>query len=109
MEHAVLRTAIPLRREEAPPVGAWYTALDEEDVGFLAGLQDAVLSVDGRQIRDEPVWVRLRTALSGGRLVPSGPTVALLWCVLDDLETPTAPRYAFLLVVEAWLASLSGA
>src|SRR5690606_1744324 len=106
MEHAVLRAAVAFGRKEAPTISARHTALDEEDVGLLAGLQDAELGVDGRQLRDEPVRVWLRTALGGRRLVPSGPAVALLWCVFDDLEAPTAARYAFLLIVEPSLAPL---
>ena len=48
---------------------------DQVDVGFLAGLQHAELGVDGGQLGDQPVRVRLRARAAPG-VVPGRPAVA---------------------------------
>jgi hypothetical protein len=75
VEHAVTGGAVPLGREQAGRAGPRYAAAQQEDVGFLAGLQDAQLGVDRRELGDQPARVRLRAALARGRLVPRGPAV----------------------------------
>jgi hypothetical protein len=73
----VLRGPVPLGREQAGPAGAGHAAAQQEDVGLLAGLQDAELGVDGREVGDKPVRVRSRAALGGRGLIPRGPPVTL--------------------------------
>ena len=77
LEHPVLGGPVPLGREQAGPAGAGHAAAQQEDVGLLAGLQDAEFGVDGREVGDKPVRVRLRAALGGRGLVPRGPPVTL--------------------------------
>ena len=76
VEHPVPGIAVALGREQAGPA-AGHAAPDQEDVGFLAGLQDAELGVDGGQVGDQPAGMRLRAALGRDGLVPGRPAVAL--------------------------------
>ena len=88
--------AVALGGEQAgPPVG--HAAADQEDVGFLAGFQDAELGVDGGQFGDQPVGVRPGAALGRDRLVPGGPAVAFGQAVgrvqhLDRRQRPAPPN-----------------
>ena len=68
---------VPLGREQAGPVGARDFAAEQEDVGFLAGLQHAELGVDRGELGDQPARVRFRPALGRRRLVPGGPAIPL--------------------------------
>jgi hypothetical protein len=73
----VLGGPVPLGRQQAGPAGAGHAAAQQEDVGLLAGLQDAELGVDSREVGDKPARVRLRAALGGRGLIPRGPPVTL--------------------------------
>ena len=55
MELAVLGGPIALRREHDGLVGVGHGALEQEDVGFLAGLENPKLGVDRGTVGDEPV------------------------------------------------------
>src|SRR3954451_2601924 len=57
------------------------------DVGFLPGLEDAVLGVDRGELGHQPGRVRLRSALRRGALVPRGPAIAGRWAVEDGIVT----------------------
>ena len=94
VEHPVPGVAVALGREQAGPA-AGHAAPDQEDVGFLAGLQDAELGVDGGQVGDQPPGMRLRAALRRDGLVPGRPAVALGQAVgrvelLDRRQRPAA-------------------
>jgi hypothetical protein len=69
----MLGVPVALGRQQAGPVGAGNAALDEEDVGLLAGLQHTELGVDRGQLGDEPVGVRSGSTLERRGLVPGGP------------------------------------
>ncbi len=59
----MVRAAIALRgHDDCPVVIAGDRTLDEEDVGFLTGLEHAELGVDGGVVDNEPVGPRLRSA-----------------------------------------------
>ena len=75
VEEPVLGIAVPLSGEQAGlAAGHRHSPADQEYVGFLAGLDDAKLGVDGGQVGDEPWGVRPGPALGGvGGLVPGGP------------------------------------
>jgi hypothetical protein len=104
VEHAVLGVAIALGGEQARPVGAGNAALDQEDVGLLAGLEHTQLGVDRGQLGDEPVGVRAGPALERSGLVPGGPAGPLVGCVVDGLQLPrTGPLGEGLVVVETTL------
>ncbi len=60
MEHAVLRVAVAL--DGQPGAVGVVGPTDEGDVGFLAGLEDAVVLVDGVAGRRDPRGDRRRTA-----------------------------------------------
>jgi predicted nucleic acid-binding protein len=64
VEQAVLGVPVPLGGQQARPVGTRDMAADQEDVGFLAGLQDAQLGVHRRQVGDQPLRVRPGAPLS---------------------------------------------
>src|SRR4051794_1329276 len=51
------------------------------DVGFLAGLEHAVLGVDCGEFGHQPGRVRFWSALGRGALVPGGPAIAGRWTV----------------------------
>jgi hypothetical protein len=78
--------AVPFRGEQAGPAGARSSSArfssgrhrpaEQEDVCFLAGLNDAELGIDGGEVGDQPLGVRPGPALGGGRLVPGGPAFA---------------------------------
>jgi hypothetical protein len=78
MEEPVLRVAVPFRGQQAGlSAGDRDGPPDQEYVGFLAGLDDAKLGVDGGEIGDEPTGVRPGPALGRRGLVPGGPAFAL--------------------------------
>ena len=64
--------------EQTAPIGARNAALDQEDVGFLARLQNAELGVGRGEIGHEPIRVRSRAASAGGRHIPGGPSVGAI-------------------------------
>src|SRR5580693_1641346 len=71
-------------------------AADQEDVGLLAGLQDAELDVDRGVLGDQPVRVGLGTAFGRRGLVPGRPAIALWQAVggvelLDRRQRPAPP------------------
>ena len=81
VEQAVLRVTVPLRgqqagRARAGLIGSRRRPAEQEDVRFLAGLDDAELSVDRGEVGHEPAGVRPGPALGGGGLVPGGPAFA---------------------------------
>ncbi len=78
VEHAPLGRPIALRGKQrlAP---ARYRPVDEMDVGFLAGLEDAELGVDGSELGDNPVRDRFG-AVRGA--VPTGVVRKVLIVVL---------------------------
>ena len=76
MEHPVLGGPVPLGGQQAPPPGSRHAAAQQEDIGFLAGLQYPELGVDCGQLGDQPVRVWSRPALTGGGLIPGGPAVS---------------------------------
>src|SRR6266498_3387750 len=82
MEHPMLARPVPFGRQQALPLGTGYAAADEHDISFFAGLHHPKLGVDRRQLGDQPVRVRLWTALAGRRQVPGGPAVAGIRLVL---------------------------
>jgi hypothetical protein len=49
----VVGVPVPLGRQQAGPAAAGQAAAEQEDVGFLAGLQDPQLGVDRSQVSDE--------------------------------------------------------
>jgi hypothetical protein len=78
VEQAVLRVAVPLRGQQAGRargglIGRRHRPAEQEDVRFLAGLDDAELGVDGGQVGDEPAGMRPGPALGRGGLIPGGP------------------------------------
>lgn len=77
VEHPVLAVAVALGGHQGAAPGARHRALQQEDVGLLAGLHDAELGVDRGEFGDHPVGARLWALLGGGGLVPGGPAVAL--------------------------------
>jgi hypothetical protein len=78
MEKPVLRVPVPFRGEQAGlAAGDGHSPANQENVGFLAGLDDAELGVDGGEVGDEPSGVRPGPALGGGGLIPGGPAFAL--------------------------------
>jgi len=85
MEHPVLGGSVPFGREQAGPVGLRDGPADQEDVGFLACLDDAELGVDRGQLGDQPVRVRFRAAFGRYRLVPGRPAVAC-WQAVGGVE-----------------------
>jgi len=70
VEHPVPGVAVALGGEQAGPA-LRYAAPEQEDVGFLAGLQDAEFGVDGGQFGNQPVGMRPGVALGRDGLVPS--------------------------------------
>jgi hypothetical protein len=56
--------------------------LDEEDVGLLAGLEDAELGVQGGPAGDHPVRTWLRAAAEGLDVVPGGPALPVVGIVV---------------------------
>jgi hypothetical protein len=99
MEHPVLGGPVPFGGQQAGPVGLRNAPPEQEDVGFLARLQDAQLGVDGGQLGDQPLRIRLRAAFGRDRLIPGGPAVAFWQAVgrveaLDARQSP-APADAF--------------
>jgi hypothetical protein len=70
MKHPVPGVAVALGRQQAGRAGLRHAPAQQEDVGFLARLQDAELGVDRGQLGDQPVRVRLWPALAGVGLVP---------------------------------------
>ena len=76
MEGAVVGVAVALGGHHHPVLGAVRVgALDEEDVGLLARLEDAELGVDGTAGGDDPVGARLGTLHQGLEVVPGGPAL----------------------------------
>ena len=51
----MLAVAVALGGQQATPVGVGHRALDQEDVGLLAGLEHAELVVDRAVLGDHPV------------------------------------------------------
>jgi len=90
-----------------------HAAAQQEDVGLFAGLQDAELGVDGREVGDKPLRARLRAALRGRGLIPRGPPVTLgqperLGAEVGRRKAPTVPvtlEEIGLVVVEPPLAA----
>jgi hypothetical protein len=71
VEQPVLRVAVPLRGQQARGPGAGligrrHRPAEQEDVRFLAGLDDAELGVDGGEVGDDPARMRPGPALGGG-------------------------------------------
>jgi hypothetical protein len=96
MEHAVIGGPVPLGREQAGPVRPRDATADQEDVGFLAGLQDPELGVDRGELGDQPAGVGFRAALGRYGLVPGGPAITLWQAVggvelLERRQHPAAP------------------
>jgi hypothetical protein len=81
----VLGRAVPLRREQAGPVGPPHAPAQEIDVRFLAGLQYPQFGVGRGEVGDEPVRVRQRPAFGRRRLVPGAPAVTVRQSV-DGVE-----------------------
>jgi len=50
VEHPVPGVPVPLGRQQAGPAGSRHAAAQQEDVGFLAGLQYPQLGVDRGQL-----------------------------------------------------------
>ena len=76
VELPVLRVAVTLGGEQAGALRAGHASPEQVDVGFLAGLQDAELCVNGGEVGDQPFGVRPRAAFSGCGLIPRRPAVA---------------------------------
>ena len=77
MEVPVFRAAVALRREDdGRTIGD--PALHKEDLGLLAGLEDAQLRVDGALGRDDPIGPRLRPATQRLDIEPGGPPLNAL-------------------------------
>src|SRR4029077_21024385 len=96
VEHPVVRGPVALGREQAGPVRSGDAAADQEDVGLLAGLQDAELGVARGELGDQPVRVGLGAALGRRGLVPGRPAIALPQAVgdielLDRPQRPASP------------------
>ena len=69
----MLGGAVALGREQDAPAGAGHGALEEVDVGLLAGLEHAELGVDRGVLGDDPARPGPRAVLGA---VPGGPAVA---------------------------------
>ena len=113
VEHPVIRGPVSLGRKQAGPVRSGDAAADQEDVGLLAGLQDAELGVDRGELGDQPVRVGLGAALGRRGLVPGRPAIALRQAVggvelLDRRQRPASPDTlgrGWVVVVEAPLTA----
>jgi hypothetical protein len=78
MEEPVLGVAVPFRGQQAGlAAGDRDGPPDQENVGFLAGLDDAKLGVNGGEIGDQPLGMRPGPALGRRGLVPGGPAFAV--------------------------------
>jgi hypothetical protein len=71
VKQTVLRVAVPFRGQQARRAGAGligpgYRPAEQEDVRFLAGLDDAELGVDGGEVGDDPAGMRPGPALGRG-------------------------------------------
>src|SRR5690606_4626884 len=75
VEVAALRRAVPLRGEHGDSRAVGHGTLQQEYVGFLAGLQDAELGVESCCRRDEPIGPRLGTAFGWGDAWPGRPAL----------------------------------
>jgi hypothetical protein len=83
VEAAVLLPAVPLGRHHdllGRVVGDG--ALEEEDVGLLAGLQDSELGVDGGLAGHHPVRTRLRAAAQRLDVEPGGEALSVFGVVV---------------------------
>ena len=96
------------------PVGAGYRALEEVDVGLLAGLEHAEVGVDGGVVGDHPAGTGPGAVLGA---VPGRPAVAFGRAVVLDaaalvergqVERATGAGRAGLVVVEATAAPAGG-
>ena len=84
MERAVLLAAVALGGHDGA-VTSGQGALDEEDVGFLAGLEDSELGVDRSVLGHDPVGSRLGAAGTFFDGTPGGPALTLVG-VVNSLE-----------------------
>ena len=66
--------------------------LQQEDVGLLAGLEDAELGVDGAARRHDPVGTRLGAAAQRVDVVPGGPALRVVVGVVVGLEVEDETR-----------------
>jgi hypothetical protein len=75
VEHLVLGIAVPFGGKQAGAACSRHAAAQQEDVGFLARLQDPELGINGSQLGDQPIRVRTGPALAGAGLIPGGPAI----------------------------------
>jgi hypothetical protein len=71
VEQPVLRVAVPLRGQQARGpgtglIGRGHRPAEQEDIRFLAGLDDAEFGVDGGEVGDDPAGMRPGPALGRG-------------------------------------------
>ena len=117
VEHAVLGAAVALGGHERAPVGAGYRALEEVDVGLLAGLEHAEVGVDGGVVGDHPAGtgpgavlgaVPGRPAVAFGRAVVLCDVLAAALVERGQVERVTGVGRSGLVVVEATAAPAGG-
>ncbi|MGI8869115.1 MAG: hypothetical protein ACR2F6_09755 [Mycobacteriales bacterium] len=65
----MVEIAIALGGHQNAPVGVGNSALDKEDVGLLAGLEDTELDVDRGVLGDDPSRNRFGTSRDPGNVV----------------------------------------
>ena len=93
VEGAVLLGAVALGGHHDAAAGVVRVGpLQQEDVGLLAGLEDAELGVDGAAGRHDPVGTRLGSAAQRVDVVPGGPALRVVVGVVVGLEVEDETR-----------------
>jgi len=115
VELPVPRVPVALGGEQARPVRPGHAAAEQKYVRFLAGLENAELVIDRREVGDQPLRMGLGAAFRWRGLIPGRPPVAFWQAVgavvrvlgFELWQVALALGVAGLVVVE--LAALSTA